>query len=260
MWNKEYRIVFYSWEFATLQSFYRDVLRMEQMYGWYTSPVDQGCKFPIGENRLEIIGRHPSRPAGPAGMRLEALNIDLCYANLKDEPRLTVIEPLAKREWGEYSFCIKDPVGNWVEIFQSEETYPEREKYDCAGGYFTDHFTAIIYADDPEKVMRFYRDTMKMPVVLSWDRGNADRGYRLASAGGFTDIRQKTDRTPKGPAVTTIEASDINECFRFVSGREDAEIVLDLLDTWYGDRIFQVCDPENNLIEALAYRRNMRMA
>ena len=38
MWRKEYRIVYYSWEFDTLQSFYRDLLRLPQMYGWYTSP------------------------------------------------------------------------------------------------------------------------------------------------------------------------------------------------------------------------------
>lgn len=37
MWRKEYRIVYYSWEFDTLQSFYRDLLRLPQMYGWYTS-------------------------------------------------------------------------------------------------------------------------------------------------------------------------------------------------------------------------------
>lgn len=83
MWRKEYRIVYYSWEFDTLQSFYRDLLRLPQMYGWYTSPVDRGCKFKIGDNRLELICRHPTLPQGPAGMRLEARDIELCYANLK---------------------------------------------------------------------------------------------------------------------------------------------------------------------------------
>ena len=258
MWSKEYRIVYYSWEFKTLQSFYRDILRMKQMYGWYTSPVDQGCKFPIGENRLEVIGRHPTRPCGPAGMRLEAKNIEICYHNLKDEPRLTVISPLKLQEWGEYSFCIKDPVGNWLEVYQKPENYENRAQYDCKDGYFTDEFTAVVYANDIEKVMRFYRDSMQMPVVHSWDRGSEDRGYRLKSAGGYTDIRQKTAVTPKGPAVLTIEAADINSCFDFVSKQPDADIILELLDTWYGDRIFQVCDPENNLIEALAYRRNMK--
>ena len=52
MWRKEYRIVYYSWEFDTLQSFYRDLLRLPQMYGWYTSPVDRGCKFKIGDNEM----------------------------------------------------------------------------------------------------------------------------------------------------------------------------------------------------------------
>ncbi len=107
MWRKEYRIVYYSWEFDTLQSFYRDLLRLPQMYGWYTSPVDRGCKFKIGDNRLELICRHPTLPQGPAGMRLEA----------KDE------------------------------------------------------YTAILFAEDLEKITAFYRDSMQMPVVTSWDAG-----------------------------------------------------------------------------------------
>ena len=34
--------------------------------------------------------------------------------------------------------------------------------------------------------------------------------------------------------------------------------VLGLTDTWYGDRIFQICDEEKNVVEVLAYRRNMK--
>lgn len=166
MWRKEYRIVYYSWEFDTLQSFYRDLLRLPQMYGWYTSPVDRGCKFKIGDNRLELICRHPTLPQGPAGMRLEAKDIELCYDNLKKEPRVTVIRPLQAHTWGEYSFCIKDPVGNWVEIYQRAEQYHPKG-LDDGGGYFTDEYTAILFAEDLEKITAFYRDSMQMPVVAS---------------------------------------------------------------------------------------------
>ena len=258
MWRKEYRIVYYSWEFDTLQSFYGDILKLPQMYGWYTSPVDRGCKFMIGENRLELICRKPTLPQGPAGMRLEAKNIEMLYRMLKKEPRATVISPLAFHEWGEYSFCIKDPVGNWVEVYQKPEAYEAREQADLSESYFTDDFTAILFAEDLEKITAFYRDSMQMPVVLSWNRGDEDRGYRLRSADGFTDIRQKTEDTPQGPALTTIEADEINSCFDTVSRCEDVEVLLGLTDTWYGDRIFQICDPENNIVEVLAYRRNMK--
>lgn len=154
MWRKEYRIVYYSWEFDTLQSFYRDLLRLPQMYGWYTSPVDRGCKFKIGDNRLELICRHPTLPQGPAGMRLEAKDIELCYANLKKEPRVTVIRPLQAHPWGEYSFCIKDPVGNWVEVYQRSEQYRPMGA-DDGGCYFTDEYTAILFAEDLEKITPF---------------------------------------------------------------------------------------------------------
>ena len=255
--SKEYRIVYYSWEFDTLQSFYRDLLRLPQMYGWYTSPVDRGCKFKIGDNRLELICRHPTLPQGPAGMRLEAKDIELCYANLKKEPRVTVIRPLQSHPWGEYSFCIKDPVGNWVEVYQRSEQYRPMGA-DDGGCYFTDEYTAILFAEDLEKITAFYRDSMQMPVVTSWDRGPEDRGCRLRSAGGFTDIRQKTENTPQGPALTTIEAEDVNACFAWLESRDDVEVLLGLTDTWYGDRIFQICDEEKNVVEVLAYRRNMK--
>ena len=168
-------------------------------------------------------------------MRLEAKDIELCYANLKKEPRVTVIRPLQSHPWGEYSFCIKDPVGNWVEVYQRSEQYRPMGA-DDGGCYFTDEYTAI----------------------LSWDRGPEDRGCRLRSAGGFTDIRQKTENTPQGPALTTIEAEDVNACFAWLESRDDVEVLLGLTDTWYGDRIFQICDEEKNVVEVLAYRRNMK--
>lgn len=98
---------------------------------------------------------------------------------------------LASPYVGEYSFCIKDPVGNWVEIYQRAEQYHPKG-LDDGGGYFTDEYTAILFAEDLEKITAFYRDSMQMPVVASWDRGPEDQGCRLRSAGGFTDIRQKT--------------------------------------------------------------------
>ena len=34
MWRKDYWFVYYSWEFYTMQCFYRYLLRLPQMYGW----------------------------------------------------------------------------------------------------------------------------------------------------------------------------------------------------------------------------------
>ena len=95
-------------------------------------------------------------------------------------------------------------------------------------------------------------------MVTSCYLGPEDRGCRLRSAGGFTDIRQKTENTPQGPALTTIEAEDVNACFAWLESRDDVEVLLGLTDTWYGDRIFQICDEEKNVVEVLAYRRNMK--
>lgn len=69
---------------------------------------------------------------------------------------------------------------------------------------------------------------------------------------------QQTENTPQGPALTTIEAEDVNACFAWLESRDDVEVLLGLTDTWYGDRIFQICDEEKNVVEVLAYRRNMK--
>ena len=148
-------------------------------------------------------------------------------------------------------------MGNWVEVYQRAEPYHPAGP-DDGGCYFTDEYTAILFAEDLEKITAFYRDSMQMPVVTQWDRGPEDRGCRLRSAGGFTDIRQKTENTPQGPALTTIEAEDVNACFTWLESRPDVEVLLGLTDTWYGDRIFQICDAEKNVVEVLAYRRNMK--
>lgn len=97
----------------------------------------------------------------------------------KKEPRVTVIRPLQSHPWGEYSFCIKDPVGNWVEVYQRSEQYRPMGA-DDGGCYFTDEYTAILFAEDLEKITAFYRDSMQMPVVTSWDRGPEDRAAASA--------------------------------------------------------------------------------
>ena len=67
MWRKEYRIVYYSWEFDTLQSFYRDLLRLPQMYGWYTSPVDRGLQ--VQDRRQPSGADLPPSHAAPGPRR-----------------------------------------------------------------------------------------------------------------------------------------------------------------------------------------------
>ena len=61
-------------------------------------------------------------------------------------------------------------MGNWVEVYQRSEQYRPMGA-DDGGCYFTDEYTAILFAEDLEKITAFYRDSMQMPVVTSWDRG-----------------------------------------------------------------------------------------
>lgn len=257
LWKNEFRVVYYNWEYDTLRSFYKDILRLKQEYAWYTSPVDRGCKFTIGNCRLELICRRPTTPQGCDGMRLEAVNIDGCYANLVKNPRVNLVRPIADHPWGERSFVIKDPVGNWVEVYQRLEDVPPPHPADDGAPYFTGTLTAILFARDLGRVSAFYRDALEMPCVHSWDNSAEDRGCRLQSADGFLDIRQMAGDTPQGPLLTTIEAVDVDVVYGKVVKRPGVELIWDMEDTWYGIRMFQVRDCENNMLEAISYRRNL---
>ncbi len=254
LWKTEFRIVYYHWEYDTLLSFYKDILKFDHIYGWYASPVDRGAKFAIGENRLELICRRPTSPQGTAGMRLQARNIEHCFACLSQEPRVTVLQQ-PENHGDERRFVLKDPVGNWVEVYQKiADIAPGLP---TEGSYFTDEFTAILFVDDLEKMMRFYNGALEMEQVHSWDNGPDDRGFRLRSAAGFTELRQKTAATPQGPGLTTIEANDVDEVYKKVVGAPGVELIWDMEDTWYGIRMFQIRDDEGNVVEAIAYRRNI---
>lgn len=256
IWKNEFRIVYYHWEYDTLLSFYKDIIKFERIYSWYASPVDRGAKFAIGESRLELICRRPTSIQGTAGMRLRAKNIDFCYEELCREPRVTVIRELADGWHDERRFTIKDPLGNFVEVFQPlseiHSDLPRDPK--C---YFTDEFTAIIYARDPNEVVKFYRDTMQMEGVYSWNESPTERGYRLRSAGGYTEIHQKTSKTPQGPGLITIEANDVDVAYAQIVGKPGVDLVWDMEDTYYGIRMFQIRDIEGNVVEVIAYRRDI---
>ena len=62
MWRKEYRIVYYSWEFDTLQSFYRDLLRLPDHVRHGTSGAAAAAQEP-GEGMIETANQLLARPA-----------------------------------------------------------------------------------------------------------------------------------------------------------------------------------------------------
>lgn len=256
LWKSEFRIVYYHWEYDTLLSFYRDIVKLEQIYSWYASPVDRGAKFAIGGSRLELICRRPTSMQGTAGMRLRAKNVDHCYKEITRDPRVTIIREIENEIRGARSFTLKDPVGNFIEIYQPlselKGPLPEDSKR-----FFTDEFTAILYADDPDNLVRFYRDAMQMECVSTWEDLPGRRGYQLRSADGFTEIRPKTSGRPQGPGLTTIEANDVDDAYAQIVKQPGVELIWDMEDTWYGIRMFQVRDRENNVVEVIAYRRNL---
>jgi uncharacterized glyoxalase superfamily protein PhnB len=256
LWAKEFRLVYYSWEYDSLRSFYKDVLGMEQLYSWYTSPADRGCKVLSGDCRLELISRRPTTPVGLGGLKLRTDRINAYYESLANNPRVNFYEDISDKPWGERSFRLKDPIGNEVEIYQPADSVES-----AAGpgrSFLTGEFTAKLYAADVEALAAAYKGVLQLEQVSAFDSGPNDKGVRLKAAGGFLEILSRKEKMPKGPLILTMEAADVDAVYHAVKGRSEFELIWDMENTWYGIRMFQVRDSEGNMTEIISYKRNIR--
>lgn len=252
-WKKEYRFACYSWEYEALVGFYGDILGLPCIYSWYSSPVDRGAKFPIGDCRIEIVGRRPLSQLGPSAVRLEAVDIRALYEKVTADPRTNVVRPLMeypmRKEW---RFALKDPAGDHVEIFQRMEDTAGPEG---AGG-FRENLTNILYTAQPDKMVAFYQNEMRFPYVGVWKDGQAEE-HLFKAAGGWLEIRRAAPGTPAGPCYMVVETSCADEVFDAVIKKGSGTLVWDLENTWYGVRMFQLKDPDGNIVEPLAYQHSI---
>jgi uncharacterized glyoxalase superfamily protein PhnB len=184
------------------------------------------------------------------------VNINNFYRLLADNPRVNFYEGLSDKPWGERSFRLKDPAGNEVEIYQRLENIPGESKSSGEVPHITDEFTAKLYCADVEALTGYYQDTLQMDRVYGFDHGPHDRGVRLKAAGGFLELLSKKEKMPQGPAILTIESSQVDQAYKAVVGRSGVDLVWDMEDTWYGIRMFQVRDKEGNMTEIISYKRN----
>ncbi|WP_321479655.1 VOC family protein [uncultured Bacteroides sp.] len=57
---------------------------------------------------------------GGTTLNIETSNVDLCYAEIK-QSEVLIVDEIADHEWGDRSFCIKDPIGNLLYIYSERE-------------------------------------------------------------------------------------------------------------------------------------------
>lgn len=115
--KEEYRSVLYVKDYDANVQFYGQGLELQSNYSWDDGPDDRGIKYLAAGGTIEIVRRDPPLEQGAVTIMIEALDVNACYAAMKQKPYLHFIEELADRPYGIRVFRLLDPNGNDVVIF-----------------------------------------------------------------------------------------------------------------------------------------------
>jgi len=125
MESLEFRFAFHARDFERSISFYRDLMGLQPVQGWWDRPDGKGALFSAGGTGvIEIYGAADSKTydgGSPEGMNL-ALRlpndaaVDDFYGKLVTLGARMVEEP-QDRAWGHRSFIVSDPDGIPIHIY-----------------------------------------------------------------------------------------------------------------------------------------------
>ncbi len=99
-----------------------------------------------------------------------------------------------------------------------------------------------------KETITFYKDTLQLPVVDSWNRGFNDSGCLFKAAGGHIVVLESATKQvePLMDAVLLIQVEDLDKQFQFCKD-QGIEVVQDIQKREWGDRDFKIIDP-NRLV------------
>ena len=117
---------------------------------------------------------------------------------------------------------------------------------------FEDFLAVLLPSSDPERLGQFYQS------VLGLSPAAGGNGHIFA-AGRCGQIRVEPagPGLPQGPTALWVEAEEVGRTYRAVQDRGGAPLLVDLTDTYYGTREFQVLDPEGNITCIINYAADL---
>ena len=124
-------------------------------------------------------------------------------------------------------------------------------------GYFTKEVRTVLHVRDLERSAAFYRDTLELPVVYSWDTAPNDRGMKLHAASGMIEILNRAPVLPQGPTTIMLEADNVDDCYQRLMKKENLRVFEHIADRPYGIRMFQLVDPDENVIVIFSWTRDV---
>lgn len=117
---------------------------------------------------------------------------------------------------------------------------------------FEDFLAVLLPSREPEQLGQFYQSILGLSPAAGGD------GHIL-TAGKSGQIRVESAGTglPQGPTALWVEAEEVDRTYRAVQDRGGAPLLVDLMDTYYGAREFQVLDPEGNITCIINYAADL---
>ena len=123
---KQFRFAYFTPNYDLTVKFFRDGLRLPLIDDWDRGPDDKGSVFSAAAGMIEVLKRPdegtPShmldaRPPQGAFMVIEVENAEEKYRQAI-ESNLPIVQKLEDRPWGHRNFCVTEPGGLVLYLFQ----------------------------------------------------------------------------------------------------------------------------------------------
>lgn len=119
--------------------------------------------------------------------------------------------------------------------------------------YFEKEVRTVLCVRDLERSRNFYQQTLELVPV--WDGGM--EGCRFAAAGGAVELRPSGTNLPQGPTTIMLEADNVDDCYSRLAKKPGLHVYEHIADRPYGIRLFQLLDPDENVIVIFSWSRDV---
>lgn len=103
-----------------------------------------------------------------------------------------------------------------------------------------------IIAKDYERSLSFYRDSLGLKMIRSWDRGENDKGTLFEFGNGIIEIFPASESHPSAKPVGVwlyIEVPDVDEYFKRITEKQIPVLLAPKNEPW-GHRRCKIKDPD----------------
>ena len=106
------------------------------------------------------------------------------------------------------------------------------------------------------ETVSFYKNTLQLEEVRSWDRGYCEKGtiFKSPNGAGLIEIEEGTE-VPTIQGELYIEVEDVDFWYEMLANKK-IKIINPVSNTSYGHRSFKFTDPNNLIIGLFKYNHS----